>query len=52
MNIFDVLFMKKTGKIKPDASITDILFARIKSLTEKLLPSNKTFPSNNIYPRN
>lgn len=52
MNLFDILFMRKTGTIKPDANIADILFARIKSVAKKLFPSNKTFPSNNIYPRN
>ena len=52
MNIFDILFMRKTGKAKPEANLADILFARIKSLAKKLFPGNKTFPSNNIYPMN
>ena len=52
MKLFDILFMRKTGTIKPDANIADIFFARIVSVVKRLFPSNKTFPSNDIYPRN
>ena len=50
MDLFDVLLMKKTGRIKPDTDIIDI-FVADKIRDEGLYPSNNLFPSNNVYPK-
>lgn len=50
MNLFDILFMRKIGKIKPDADVASIFFAN-KISNVGLYPSNKLLPSNNLYPR-
>ena len=50
MNIFDILFMRKIGRIKPDAETFDIFLAK-KNSNEGLYTSNDLFPSNSLYPR-
>lgn len=37
MNLFDILFMQKTGKVKPDADLFDILFAKVTGAIERLV---------------
>lgn len=50
MDLFDILFMKKTRRIKNDADITDILLTN-KISDDGLYPSNSLFPSDDIYPK-
>ena len=52
MNIFDILFMRKSGRIKPDSSVFDILFWENTSDGKKrvLFPSTTLHPANSIYP--
>lgn len=52
MNLFDVLFMRKTGIIKNDSNMFDTLFAsEIRGKESVLYPSDNLFPDDTVYPK-